>query len=135
LIANPKFKLAPKANAFGDVWEFPQEMNNAHPAPFPVALIERIISSTQSQLILDPFMGSGTTAVAAKRLGRKFIGIEISPEYCELAEERLSQSSLDSSVVKSDFKKVWGSKKKKIDLNQMSMFDVSQKEKVANGTF
>jgi site-specific DNA-methyltransferase (adenine-specific) len=53
--------LVPKANAYGDVWEFTQEMNNDHPAPFPVALIDRIISSTTANIILDPFSGSGTT--------------------------------------------------------------------------
>lgn len=89
LIAKEHFRLAPKANAYGDVWEFPQEMNNIHPAPFPTALIERIISSTNAQLVLDPFMGSGTTAIAARNTGRNFIGIEISPEYCSLAGERL----------------------------------------------
>jgi len=92
LIANPKFKLAPKANAYGDVWEFPQEMNNPHPAPFPIALINRIISSTSAQLVLDPFMGSGTTAIAAKALGRDFIGIDISPEYCNMADDRLARA-------------------------------------------
>ncbi|MBQ7560248.1 MAG: site-specific DNA-methyltransferase [Synergistaceae bacterium] len=90
LIAKPAFKLVPHANSFGDVWEFPQEMKNKHPAPFPVALIERIISSTNANIILDPFMGSGTTAVAAKNLNRNFIGIEIAPEYCEMSKERLS---------------------------------------------
>lgn len=90
MIAKPDFRLADKANRLGDVWEFPQEMKNKHPAPFPVALIERIISSTNAKLILDPFMGSGTTAVAAKNLGRDFVGIEISPEYCEMARGRLS---------------------------------------------
>lgn len=89
LIAKPKFRLAAKANAHGDIWEFGQESKNVHPAPFPVALIERIISSTNAQLVLDPFMGSGTTALAAKNLGRDFIGIDISPEYCEMAEKRL----------------------------------------------
>lgn len=89
LIAKKKFKLAPKANAYGDVWEFTQEMKNEHPAPFPVALIERIISSTNANLILDPFMGSGTTAIAAKKLGRSFVGIEISPQYCENSLHRL----------------------------------------------
>jgi modification methylase len=89
LIAKKKFKLAPKANAFGDVWEFTQEMNNPHPAPFPVALIERIISSTTAQTILDPFMGSGTTGLVAKNLDRNFIGIDISPDYCEMAEKRI----------------------------------------------
>jgi modification methylase len=90
LITKPHFKLAPKANAFGDVWEFTQEMKNAHPAPFPVELIERIIGSTNAEIILDPFIGSGTTAVAALKQNRKFIGIELSKEYCEMAETRIN---------------------------------------------
>jgi site-specific DNA-methyltransferase (adenine-specific) len=89
LVAREKFRLAPQANACGDVWEFPQERNNPHPAPFPLALAERIIGSTQAQIVLDPFVGSGTTAVAALRLGRHFIGIDISAEYCDLAKRRL----------------------------------------------
>ncbi|MDR0526184.1 MAG: site-specific DNA-methyltransferase [Spirochaetaceae bacterium] len=92
LIAKPEFKLVPKANAYGDVWEFTQEMNNIHPAPFPVALIDRIIASTFAQLVLDPFSGSGTTAVAASLLGRDYIGIELSPEYCKLSEQRLGKN-------------------------------------------
>jgi len=89
LIAKKNFKLAKGANAHGDVWEINQEMKNGHPAPFPVALIERIIGSTESKLVLDPFMGSGTTALAAKNLGRDFIGIDISPEYVEMAKTRV----------------------------------------------
>ncbi len=89
LIAKPKFKLVKKANAHGDVWEFGQESKNKHPAPFPEALIERIIGSTDAKIILDPFMGSGTTAVVARRLNRKFIGIDLSPAYCKMAQERL----------------------------------------------
>ena len=89
LIAKKDFRLAPKANAFGDVWEFTQEMKNEHPAPFPVALIDRIISSTKAEIILDPFMGSGTTALSALKNKRSFIGIELSPEYCEMAEKRI----------------------------------------------
>lgn len=99
LITKPKFKLAPKANAYGDVWEFTQEMNNDHPAAFPVDLIVRIISSTTARVILDPFMGSGTTAVAARALKRDYIGIEISPDYCAMAEERLKQNSVRSEIV------------------------------------
>lgn len=89
LIAKPKFKLAPKANAHGDVWEFKQEQKNPHPAPFPIALIDRIITSTTAKLILDPFMGSGTTAIAALQNGRNFVGIEVSPEYCNMANDRI----------------------------------------------
>lgn len=90
LIAKPNFKLAPKANAYGDVWEYTQEMNNAHPAAFPIELINRIISSTTAKLILDPFMGSGTSAIAAMNNDRQYIGIEISPDYCEMAKQRIS---------------------------------------------
>lgn len=90
MIANKKFKLAPKANRHGDIWQIAQERKNKHPAPFPVELIERIISSTNANIVLDPFMGSGTTAVAAKKLNRNYIGIEISLEYCEQAQERLN---------------------------------------------
>lgn len=90
LIAKPKFKLASKANAVGDVWEFTQEMNNNHPAPFPAALIDRIVASTTAQLILDPFMGSGTTAISAISHSRDYIGIELSSDYCESAKKRIT---------------------------------------------
>ena len=89
LIAKPLFKLAPKANAYGDIWEFNQEMNNPHPAPFPVDLISRIISSTYANIVLDPFMGSGTTAIAALMNSRRYIGIEISPEYVTFSKTRI----------------------------------------------
>lgn len=89
LIAKPDFKLVPKANAYGDVWEFKQEMKNPHPAPFPVNLIDRIISSTEAERILDPFMGSGTTAIAALLNNRKYFGIELSPDYIAMANERI----------------------------------------------
>lgn len=90
LIPKSDFKLVPKANAYGDVWEFVQEMNNTHPAPFPIALVDRIINSTYSQTVLDPFMGSGTTAIAALMNNRNYIGIELSKKYCELAEQRIA---------------------------------------------
>jgi site-specific DNA-methyltransferase (adenine-specific) len=99
LIAKPKFKLAPKANAFGDVWEFTQEMNNLHPAAFPVNLIARIISSTTGRVVLDPFMGSGTTAIAARAFERDYIGIDISPEYCAMAEERLDRDLVRREIM------------------------------------
>lgn len=89
LIAKPNFKLVPKSNSVGDVWEFGQELKNEHPAPFPVALIDRIISSTDAEIILDPFMGSGTTAISALNCNRSYIGIELSPIYCEMAEMRI----------------------------------------------
>lgn len=100
LIPKPKFKLAPKANAYGDVWEFTQEMNNNHPAPFPVALIDRIICSTTAQTVLDPFSGSGTTAIVALGLKRNFIGIELSPDYCKNSEKRIEHNKIQSELLK-----------------------------------
>jgi site-specific DNA-methyltransferase (adenine-specific) len=92
LIAKSKFRLAPKANAFGDVWEIAQERGLRHPAPFPVELARRCIESVEDGIVLDPFLGSGTTAVAATMLGREWIGIELSETYCREAKERLSRT-------------------------------------------
>lgn len=121
MITKPKFKLAPKANSVGDIWSFSQEMNNKHPAPFPIALIDRIINSTDAKLIIDPFMGSGTTAISAKKNGRTFIGIEISKEYCNLANDRLAgflKTGSDPFATKKEVKNV-----KRSDKNEnLSLF-------------
>lgn len=98
LIAKSKFKLIPKANAHGDIWEFTQEMKNDHPAAFPVGLIDRIVSSTDAKIVLDPFMGSGTTAISALKLGRNYVGIDISPEYCKMAEKRIRDYKYQSPI-------------------------------------
>lgn len=65
-----------------------------HPCPYPPELIERLIiaSCPESGIVFDPFLGSGTTAVAAQNLGRKFIGCDLSPEYVNLALTRLQTS-------------------------------------------
>jgi len=89
LIAKPDFKLAPKANAQGDVWDIPQARDNKHPAPFPIELAQRCIAATNEGVVLDPFMGSGTTGVACVQTGRDFIGIEIDPTYFEIATRRI----------------------------------------------
>jgi len=89
LIAKPQFRLAPKANAVGCVWKINQESANDHPAPFPVELAARCIDSVKAGPVLDPFMGSGTTAIAAEHIGVDWIGIEISQEYIEMANQRI----------------------------------------------
>lgn len=99
LIAKPKFKLVEKANALGDIWEIPQEMKNGHPAPFPVKLVDKIISSTNAKVILDPFMGSGTTAISAINHKRDYIGIDISPDYCKSAEKRIKQYQAQAKLL------------------------------------
>ena len=90
LLCNKNFKLAKGANKNTDVWEITQEMKNPHPAPFPEALIDRIVLSTTGKIILDPFAGSGTTAISAKKFDRNFILIEKSLKYCEMAQNRIN---------------------------------------------
>lgn len=92
LIAKPDFRLREGANKLGDVWRISQERENEHPAPFPVELAARCISSTNGNVVLDPFMGSGTTAIAAEQEGRDWIGIELSKEYCQMALKRIKET-------------------------------------------
>ena len=122
LIAKKKFKLAKGANSFGDIWEFTQEMKNDHPAPFPLGLIERIILCSTGNYVLDPFMGSGTTAVAAKNLGRDFHGIEISPTYVEAARNRLRNIKKGSYNTLQDLKES-PQRRKENDQSSLPLFD------------
>ena len=79
-----------------DVWKISLVSGNSverteHPAQYPEELIERIIKvgTNENDLVLDPFMGSGTTAVVAKRLKRKYVGYEIEQDYLDIAKKRL----------------------------------------------
>lgn len=104
---NPTDKRIAKRIAEGkrarlyDWWEINQvknvsKKNNSHPCPIPLELAERIILTTTNEgdTIIDPFAGSGTILVAAKKHGRNYIGFEISKEYCDIAEKRLRQGVL-----------------------------------------
>ncbi len=71
-----------------DVWEIAPNPDPNHPASYPLELPEKAILNTSPRLVCDPFTGSGTTLLAAKRAGVKAIGIEKSERYCELAAER-----------------------------------------------
>jgi DNA modification methylase len=77
------------------VWTFNPESARkvGHPAPFPIELPHRLIQlyTFSGDVILDPFMGSGSTALAALKAGRKFVGYEIDPEYVRLAEGRMAE--------------------------------------------
>ncbi len=78
------------------VWQIPPESARrvGHPAPFPVALVERLIHlyTFEGDAVLDPFMGSGSTAVAALESGRHFVGYEIDPTYISICTERISRA-------------------------------------------
>jgi site-specific DNA-methyltransferase (adenine-specific) len=85
-----------------DVWEIPPESASrvGHPAPFPVALPERLIhmNTYEGELVLDPFMGSGSTAVAAVRTGRHFVGYDTDAGYAAAAMERVAGERLSPQV-------------------------------------
>ena len=72
------------------------EKGNPHPAPMPLAVAEHLVAlaTFPDGVVLDPFAGSGTTNLAARRLGRRSIGIELNPDYARMAARRLSQLSL-----------------------------------------
>jgi len=80
-----------------NVWKINPQKTSDHPAPFPESLArDHILSwSNEGDIVLDPFSGSGTTAKMAKHNGRKYIGIEVNAEYCEIAEKRLAQGVFD----------------------------------------
>lgn len=92
LIAKPDFKLKAKANAVGDVWKIrlDRKTDHDHPAPFPLVLAKRCIESTNAEIVLDPFGGSGTTALGANQLGVNAVMIDNSFKYCLMAKQRLS---------------------------------------------
>ncbi len=95
MIAKPKFKLTNHAMLWGDVWRIDQCRSHWHPAPFPPELAQRCISSTATKnpVILDPFVGSGTTAAAAKALGKPFYGFDKAKEYCRRAQLLVDQTT------------------------------------------
>ena len=90
----------------GDLLDYPiyrditLQVINGHPWPKPVTLWSKLIAhwSRENDIILDPFLGSGTTAYCAKKLGRKCIGVEIEEKYCEIAARRCSQTVMRLEV-------------------------------------
>ncbi len=99
LICRKSFRLAKsddpkhpkKACGIDDVWSVKQDHDYKHPAPFPVEIPRRCIAATDAKIVFDPFLGSGSTAVAAEMLGRDWIGVDNSREYCEMADQRVKE--------------------------------------------
>jgi site-specific DNA-methyltransferase (adenine-specific) len=99
---NGNFRLTYPSNFWDDVsipyWSMPE--NTDHPTQKPEKLIAKLIlaSCPENGIVFDPFLGSGTTSVVAKKLGRKFCGIEMNTEYACLAEKRLQIAEFDNSI-------------------------------------
>jgi site-specific DNA-methyltransferase (adenine-specific) len=89
----------------GEVWTIPPERQKQHPAPFPERLVRACValSTERGDTVLDPFMGSGTTAVVAQEMGREWIGYDIDPYYKELTESRVCQQESGTGGVDSFF--------------------------------
>lgn len=100
--AEGKFRDTCPSNFWDDIsipyWSMPE--NTAHPTQKPEKLLAKLIlaSTNKGDVILDPFLGSGSTSVTAKKLGRHYIGIEQNPQYCVWAEKRLEMAELDMSI-------------------------------------
>ncbi len=92
LLAKPGFTLKPEAVRHGDVWEFLQDLHNDHPAPFPLGLARRCVAATDAHVVFDPFLGSGTTALAALAENREWAGCDLSNEYCHMADQRIQET-------------------------------------------
>ncbi len=100
--AEGNFRNTYPSNFWDDIsipyWSMPE--NTAHPTQKPEKLLAKLIlaSSNKGDVVLDPFLGSGTTSVVAKKSGRHYIGIEQNPLYCEWAEYRLEQAERDKTI-------------------------------------
>jgi site-specific DNA-methyltransferase (adenine-specific) len=99
---NGNFRITYPSNFWDDIsipyWSMPE--NTDHPTQKPEKLIAKLIlaSCPIGGIVLDPFLGSGTTSVVAKKLNRQYIGIEINQEYCTWAEKRLEIATNDKSI-------------------------------------
>jgi site-specific DNA-methyltransferase (adenine-specific) len=98
LLAHPAFRLRSRgASGLGDVWSVTPE-KNPHPAPFPVELACRALQAVEAETVLDPFMGSGTTGIAAHLMRRSFIGIEKDVRWFDLACRRIEDAQRQGSL-------------------------------------
>lgn len=99
---NGRFRITHPSNLWTDItvpfWSMPE--NTEHPTQKPEKLLAKIIlaSTNENDFVFDPFLGSGTTSVTAKKLGRHYLGIEIDEKYCCLAEKRLEMAEKEKSI-------------------------------------
>ncbi len=97
-----RFRLTHPSNLWTDLtvpfWSMPE--NTDHPTQKPEKLLAKVLlaSSQSGQVVLDPFLGSGTTSVVAKKLGRRYVGIEVDETFCCLAEKRLALAETEQRI-------------------------------------
>jgi site-specific DNA-methyltransferase (adenine-specific) len=103
-----KYLLHPFGPLISDVWTDIHRIKHnkyrdEHPCQLPFHLLERIIlmSTNENDIVLDPFMGTGTTAIAAKRLGRNFIGFELDEKYAGISHKKIEAENYESKIGKS----------------------------------
>jgi site-specific DNA-methyltransferase (adenine-specific) len=89
----PNFERSKELQFKGEVWKFMAKSNSNHPAPFPLDLPINILSNILGEIIvLDPYMGSGTTGVACAKMGKTFVGIEKEQKYFDIACQKIEQA-------------------------------------------
>nr|WP_314447219.1 site-specific DNA-methyltransferase [uncultured Sphingomonas sp.] len=99
VIAKKQWRKLKGSGGVKDVWNIKPDFGNDHPAPFPVGLPQQAIAVTDAKTIFDPFLGSGSTGVAAVREGRDFVGIELDETYLRSAASRIeSEAKKPTSV-------------------------------------
>lgn len=138
-----------QAHGFGpllsDVWSDihrirHKKRRDAHPCQLPIPLLERLILMTteEGDFVLDPFIGTGTTAVAAKQLGRNYIGIEIDSDYVKIAKKNIEEArktKINGRYVSiylghirtmrdKDFKEIWNNKKDDLKLQENKRYEI-----------
>lgn len=103
MICKKDFKKSVRGTPYNytDVWRINHCIDNEHPAPFPLEIPERCIRISNSDIIVDPFIGSGTSAVAAIRMGINYLGIDISQKYVDMSNENIMKE------YNRDIEKMW----------------------------
>lgn len=90
-----------RGQRLANLWRIPRDPAGEHPTPKPVSLMERMVSCStdEGSLILDPFMGSGSTGVACMNLNRRFIGCEVEPKYFDIACRRIEDAQRQGRLI------------------------------------
>lgn len=132
LITKEDFKLLnDEVINYTDIWRLSVDGSNPHPAPFPASFVHKCVSSCvekgSNKIILDPYMGSGTTAVVAESWGCRFIGMDVSEKYIDMANKRIEKNRvfdelklLDKEDKKAREYRYFDNKEKSLNVKKLS---------------